>query len=721
MSLNDLKGGNVWEAIRLLITRVDKIANSSKDTITVDQVVIPASQNPIAGGAVYSSLGNKQDKLVSGSSIKTINGDSILGSGDLVVEVTQSVIKNNLGVATDYTDGYLSSTDHAIFNGKQSHLGYVPENITNKDTYGGYAGLTLLKINFKNALNTFTSFFTNSNTEVRTYTFPDKDGTVAMVGDIPDISNKVDKVTGKGLSENDLTDTLKSNYDSAYSFSQDNSHINTDLFSNGRVSGGIISVNTDTTKFDITAGVGYITIGGVYTRITWNSFAAIATLGYGYTYIAVNQYGILNLSGTIESRSSYINLGHIYHNPGLNRITVVWNTPDIIGNYVEVNSEFINNVFGTIVANGFNVSESTALHLNVSSGELWSKLSKFNFNGNTTFTKILKASNIGIFSNSENPNIVDVTRWNNTLNNNTTALVTMTDTYWKKDLIVINPNGGIYYVYGTAEYATEDAAVAGGVPNYSDQLLSDGNAFLFTIVLQKGDTSIANRLYDVRPLMSRIFGSAVSSSGGTVVSYNDLLNKPFIPTAHNQLTDRDVAGNHQRLVPITDSTTSIQIMMADGLVPVFNFDTLNKTLWLAGTGVPTTGVGQKYVIWDTVNAYLQTLIQNLSGGGDASSDMVATRDDGDDTHGFVDLGINSSGYNNTDYSAMPAKAGYCYTSDGKMIIGSDSDSVRIIAGGTTTEDIVMELTPTSIVANKDLTAPNLYNKAQTLSYIIAYG
>jgi hypothetical protein len=54
---------------------------------------------------------------------------------------------------------------------------YVP--LASKDASGGYAGLTLFKINFKNALNTFTSFFTNSNTAARTYTFADRDGVIA--------------------------------------------------------------------------------------------------------------------------------------------------------------------------------------------------------------------------------------------------------------------------------------------------------------------------------------------------------------------------------------------------------------------------------------------------------------------------------------------------------------------------------------------------------------
>lgn len=59
------------------------------------------------------------------------------------------------------------------------------QSTASKDASGGYVGLTALKINFKNALNNVTSFFTNANTAARTYTFPDKDGTVAMLSDIP--------------------------------------------------------------------------------------------------------------------------------------------------------------------------------------------------------------------------------------------------------------------------------------------------------------------------------------------------------------------------------------------------------------------------------------------------------------------------------------------------------------------------------------------------------
>ena len=66
-----------------------------------------------------------------------------------------------------------------VVNSKQDQLAYTPENVASKDVSGGYVGLTLMKINFWNALATFKSLFVNSNTAARTYTFQDRDGTIA--------------------------------------------------------------------------------------------------------------------------------------------------------------------------------------------------------------------------------------------------------------------------------------------------------------------------------------------------------------------------------------------------------------------------------------------------------------------------------------------------------------------------------------------------------------
>ena len=98
--------------------------------------------------------------------------------------------QNWLNNVTSYSISSLNTTSKFIvgaINELKSALS-GKEDTSNKDATGGYVGLTLFKINFKNVANTFTSFFTNSNTAARTYTFPDKDGTVAMTSDIPTVS-----------------------------------------------------------------------------------------------------------------------------------------------------------------------------------------------------------------------------------------------------------------------------------------------------------------------------------------------------------------------------------------------------------------------------------------------------------------------------------------------------------------------------------------------------
>lgn len=86
-----------------------------------------------------------------------------------------SVTKTQIGLgnADDTSD-----VNKPVSTAQQTALD-LKQNTSEKDATDGYAGLTLFKINFKNIANTFTSFFTNSNTEARTYNFQNRDGTIA--------------------------------------------------------------------------------------------------------------------------------------------------------------------------------------------------------------------------------------------------------------------------------------------------------------------------------------------------------------------------------------------------------------------------------------------------------------------------------------------------------------------------------------------------------------
>lgn len=92
-----------------------------------------------------------------------------------------------------------SSTDTSFNTTKKDIIGAVNELKADKDSSGGYVGLTAFKVNMRNVADTFTSFFTNTNTASRTYTLPDKDGDVAMLADISASS------TLDGLNDTNLT------------------------------------------------------------------------------------------------------------------------------------------------------------------------------------------------------------------------------------------------------------------------------------------------------------------------------------------------------------------------------------------------------------------------------------------------------------------------------------------------------------------------------------
>ena len=147
---------------------------------------------PVTGetGKMYVALDTNKIYRWSGSVYIEISGSP--GSTDAVAEGATNLYFTGARVLasalTGYvaTNGTIAATDTILqaFNKLGYFISTLAELKANKDATGGYVGLTLFKINFKNVANTFTSFFTNSNTAARTYTFQDRDGTIADNTDI---------------------------------------------------------------------------------------------------------------------------------------------------------------------------------------------------------------------------------------------------------------------------------------------------------------------------------------------------------------------------------------------------------------------------------------------------------------------------------------------------------------------------------------------------------
>ncbi len=91
-ALNDMPP---YMVTNFIIKAVNDVVDLSDDSygsggtgasITVDQSYSATSKNAQSGKAVAQAVSTKQNTLVSGTNIKTINGQSILGSGNIEIE-----------------------------------------------------------------------------------------------------------------------------------------------------------------------------------------------------------------------------------------------------------------------------------------------------------------------------------------------------------------------------------------------------------------------------------------------------------------------------------------------------------------------------------------------------------------------------------------------------------------------------------------------------------
>ena len=137
---------------------------------------------------------------------------------------------------------------------------------TNKDASGGVAGLTLFKLNLRNAVNTITSFFTTAATVARTWTLPDKDGTVAMTSDITG--------TNSGTNTGDQTITLTGGVTGSGTGS-----FAATVITNANLTGGVTSVGNAATVVTNANLTGVVTSTGNATAIADTALSIAKTSG----------------------------------------------------------------------------------------------------------------------------------------------------------------------------------------------------------------------------------------------------------------------------------------------------------------------------------------------------------------------------------------------------------------------------------------------------------
>ena len=105
-------------------------------------------------------------------------------------------------------------------------------------------------------------------------------------------------------------------------------------------------------------------------------------------------------------------------------------------------------------------------------------------------------------------------------------------------------------------------------------------------------------------------------------------------------------------------------------------------------------------------SYSQVVQQNHSNSTNASTDYVAVNDQGNDSIHYIDLGINSSTWSNTQWTINGPNDGYLYVSDGNLSIGTDTSgkTITFFTSGTLANNLVATISDSGLTVVNNVTA-----------------
>jgi len=174
-----------------------------------------------------------------------------------------------------------------------------------------------------------------------------------------------------------------------------------------------------------------------------------------------------------------------------------------------------------------------------------------------------------------------------------------------------------------------------------------------------------------------------SNGSGAAPTWVDAASTNWIQNGNSVTSIKSVGTTSNYDLPfITNNSEKMRIATTgDVAIGATSFNATNPEQFLVNAGT-TTSVNA-IVGKGSINNYLQLNIQNTSSGTNASSDVVATANNGDESTNFVDMGIN--GGSNTSNVMGGANDSYLYNQGQNFLIGTGTAAKSLIfmTGGTT--------------------------------------
>jgi hypothetical protein len=213
------------------------------------------------------------------------------------------------------------------------------------------------------------------------------------------------------------------------------------------------------------------------------------------------------------------------------------------------------------------------------------------------------------------------------------------------------------------------------------------------------DTGYISNFYQkVRGLFSAGTGISYNSTTG-VITASGAAGSNWALNGNTVGAEKTIGTIDNYDLPFIANNTERMRLSSDGNLGIgtsdFDVDAPEKVLIDAGA----TNSYNLLIAKGDRNGYLQFNIQNNSSQGQASTDIVATADNGTETTNYVNLGINGGGYNSANNILSGPNNGYLYSAGQDFIIGNTaaSKSLILFTGGITGSNERMRITSTGKV------------------------
>ncbi|MBL7701639.1 MAG: hypothetical protein JNM14_05285 [Ferruginibacter sp.] len=255
----------------------------------------------------------------------------------------------------------------------------------------------------------------------------------------------------------------------------------------------------------------------------------------------------------------------------------------------------------------------------------------------------------------------------------------------------------VFMTGGTSQAANERMRIDGtgnvgiGTNNPSQKLDVVGNIELTGAFMPGSSAGTAGQF-----LISA--GAGASPTWADASGYAWLLNGNSVPAT------RTIGTTNAFDLPfITNNTERMRINTnGDVAIGTTTFNATNPEQLIVNAGTPTTITDYQNVIVGkgNTNSYAQLNIQNTysAAGNSASSDVVATSDNGNETTNFIDMGINS-GTNTTTGILGGGNTAYLYSTGNNFAIGNATAAkdIMVFTGGTAAANERMRINGSGLV------------------------